>query len=184
MKKMFSLAVITAISLLTMPLIAETDYQEVEVNDPCPYEKFPSTKELLRGHGVGVDRNQQFSVEKARAHALNDLASQIATAVDAVMEMTDESWDMNSTSSYAGHALQEIKTAVSKTTGYTIVCRKTMAYIQDGIKMMKTVIVVELETETAIKTAYNTLSKAPEVKFEQSYDDFDKTFNEHITKIQ
>ncbi len=183
MKRTFFFAVATACLVFVKPVVAQ-NYQEVEVSAPCPYEQFPSTKDLLRGHGVGVDRNQQFSVEKARAHALNDLASQIATAVDAVMEMTDESWDVNASSSYAGHALQEIKTAVSKTTGYTIVCRKTMAYVQDGIKMMKTVIVVELETETAIKTAYNTLSKAPEVKFEQSYDDFDKTFNEHITKIQ
>ncbi len=176
MKKMLILATMVAFSLFEMPLMAQTNYQEVEVNDPCPYEKFPSTKELLRGHGVAIDRNQQFSVEKARAHAIADLASQIATTVDAIMEMTDESWDMNNTSNYAGHALQEIKTAVSQTTGYNVACRKTVTYTENGARMMKTSIVVELGTEKAAKTVYDTLSKDPEVKFEQSYEDFSKLF--------
>ena len=56
MKKTFFLAAIAVAVMASMPAFAQTDYQEVEVNDPCPYEKFPSTKELLRGHGVGIDR--------------------------------------------------------------------------------------------------------------------------------
>ena len=175
MKKTIFFAVLTALLFFVMPIAAQNS-QEVEVSDPCPYEQFPSTKELLRGHGVGIDRNQQFSVEKARAYALNDLASQIATSVDAVMQMEDESWDINSTSSYAGHALQEIKTAVSQTTGYNVACRKTMTYTDNGARMMKTSIVVELGMEKAAKTVYDTLSKDPEVKFEQSYEDFVKVF--------
>lgn len=176
MKKMLIMATMVAVSLFAMPLMAQTNYQEVEVNDPCPYEKFPSTKELLRGHGVAIDRNQQFSVEKARAHAIADLASQIATTVDAIMEMTDESWDMNNTSNYAGHALQEIKTSISQTLGYNVACRKTMSYVQDGVRMMKTTIVVELGTDKASKTAFEVLSNNPEVNFEQSYEDFSKLF--------
>ena len=176
MKKTFLLAAIAVAVMASMPALAQTDYQEVEVNDPCPYEKFPSTKELLRGHGVGIDRNQQFSVEKARAHAINDLASQIATTVDAVMQMTDESWDTNTTSNYAGHALQEIKTAVSQTTGYNIACRKTVTYTENGARMMKTYMVVELGTEKAAKTVYETLSNDPKVQIDQSYEDFLKTF--------
>ncbi len=175
MKRTMLLATM-AIILFAIPIMAQTDYREIEVNEPCPFEQFPSTKELLRGHGVAIDRNQQFSVSKARAHALNDLASQIATTVDAVMEMTDESWDINAISNYAGHALQEIKTVVSQTTGYNVACRKTVTYMQDGIRMMKTSVVVELETEKAIQTVYETLTKDPEVHFEQRYEDFSQLF--------
>ena len=176
MKKIFILSTIAVFMMVSMPAMAQKDYQEVAVDDPCPYEKFPSTAELLRGHGVGIDRNQQFSVEKARAHAITDLVSQVATTVDAVMQMTDESWDMNNEFNYAGHALQEIKTAVSQTTGYNIVCRKTVTYTQNGARMMKTYVVVELGTEKAVKTVYETLSNDPKVQIDQSYEDFLKTF--------
>ena len=177
MKKMFILAAIAAAMMVTMPALAQKDYQEVAVDDPCPYETYPSTAELLRGHGVGIDRNQQFSVEKARTHAITDLVSQVATTVDAVMQMTDESWDTNNESNYAGHALQEIKTAVSQTTGYNIVCRETVTFTQNGARMMKTYIVVELGTEKAAKTVYETLSNDPKVQIDQSYEEFEKLFN-------
>lgn len=177
---MFILSIIAAAMMVSMPAMAQKDYQEVAVDDPCPYEKFPSTAELLRGHGVGIDRNQQFSVEKARAHAITDLVSQVATTVDAVMQMTDESWDTNNESNYAGHALQEIKTAISQTTGYNIVCRQTVTYTQNGTRMMKTYLVVELGTEKAAKTVYETLSNDPKVQIDQSYVGFFKNFKEYF----
>ena len=179
MKKITFLAAIVAVLMVGMPanLQAQKSNQEVEVNDPCPLDQYPSTPEMLRGHGVGLDRNQQFSVTKARTYALNDLAAQLSTTIDAVMKMTDESWDMGANSEYAGHALQEIQTVVKQSTGFTIVCRKTYSVVQGGMNMMKTHMVVELKTAEVLKQAYDILNDNPNISFGQSYEDFKKTFD-------
>lgn len=182
MKKIIFLAAMAA-AMLTVSsanVQAQTNGQEVAVNEPCPLEQFPSTAEVLRGYGVGVDRNQQFSVSKARTYAINELAAQLSTTIDAVMKMSDESWDMGANSEYAGHALQEIQTAVKQTTGFTIVCRKTVSVMQNGMNMMKTYMVVELKTDQVLKQSYDVLHDDPNISFEQSYEDFKKTFEEQF----
>ena len=182
MKKIIFLAAIAAAMMVAMPAQAkeQKNVQEVEVNDPCPLEQYPSTAEVFRGHGVGVDRNQQFSVNKARTYAINDLAAQLSTTIDAVMKMSDESWDMGGNSEYAGHALQEIQTVVKQSTGFNIVCRKTVSVMQNGMNMMKTYMVVELNTNQVLKQSYDVLHDDPNISFEQSYEDFKKTFEEQF----
>lgn len=182
MKKTIFLAAIAAAMMVGMPaqVSAQKNGQEVEVNDPCPLEQYPSTAEVIRGHGVGVDRNQQFSVTKARTYAINDLAAQLSTTIDAVMKMSDESWDMGANSEYAGHALQEIQAVIKQSTGFNIVCRKTVSVMQNGMNMMKTYMVVELKTDQVLKQSYDVLHDDPNISFEQSYEDFKKTFEEQF----
>lgn len=156
------------------------DYQEVEVVEPCSEMDYPSTTEVLRGHGIGEDRNQQFSIEKARVHAINDLASQISTDVDATMKMLDESWDMNETANYASHARNEIESKVKQTTGYTVVCRKTMAYMLQGVRMMKTYMTIEINTDKVLRVAYDALKQDENVPLDQSYEEFRQVFNEQL----
>jgi len=157
--------------------------QEVPVEEPCSEVDYPSTEELMRGHGIGVDRNHQFSVEKARGYAINDLASQISSKIISLLRLQNQSWDQNESSNYAGMATQEIEIAVKQTTGFTVACRKTMTYSQNNVRLMKTYIVIEVSSERLLRTAYDALQQDDKTKIEQSFEDFHKDFKEHFQEL-
>lgn len=161
----------------------EAALEEKEVNEPCSEMEYPSTEDLIRGHGIGVDRNQQFSIEKAKGYAINDLASQISSMVESLLRMQNQSWDQNETNNYAGQSKQEIEIAVKQTTGYNVACRRTMSYTQNNVRMMKTYMVVEISAEKVLKAAYDALQKNNQTKIDQSFEDFHKDFKEKFQEL-
>lgn len=161
----------------------EAALQEVALDEPCSEMEYPSTEDLMRGHGIGVDRNQQFSVEKARGYAVNDLASQIASKVESLLRLQNQSKEQNESINYFGMAKQEIEIAVKQTTGYTIACRKTMTYTQNNVRLMKTYIVIEISSERLLKAAYDALQQNNQTQIEQSFEDFHRDFKEHFQEL-
>lgn len=161
----------------------EAALQEVAHDEPCSEMDYPSTEDLLRGHGIGVDRNQQFSIEKARGYAINDLASQISSKVESLLRIQNQSWDQNESNNYAGLAKQEIEVAAKQTTGFNVACRKTVTYTQNNVRMMKTYMVIEVSAERLLKAAYDALQKNNQTKIEQSFEDFHKDFKEHFQEL-
>ena len=161
----------------------EAALQEKELNEPCSEMDYPSTEDVMRGHGIGVDRNQQFSIEKARGYAINDLASQISSKVESLARLQNQSWDQNENSNYAGLANQEIEIAVKQTANYTVACRKTVTYTQNNVRMMKTYMVIEVSAERLLKAAYDALQQNNQTKIEQSFEDFHKDFKEHFKEL-
>lgn len=161
----------------------EAGLEEVAHDEPCSEVDYPSTEELLRGHGIGVDRNQQFSITKARGYAINELASQITSKVESLLRLQNQSWDQNELNNYAGLAKEEIEIAVKQTTGYTIPCRKTMVYKQNGIRMMKTYMVVEVSAESVLRAIYDALQKNNQTKIDQSFEEFHNDFKEHFQEL-
>ena len=57
--------------------------QEQEVEVPCG--DYYSTSEVIRALGIGEDYEQQMATEMARSAALEELASQISTSVQALV---------------------------------------------------------------------------------------------------
>lgn len=161
----------------------EAALQEVAHEEPCSEFDYPSTEELMRGHGIGVDRNQQFSIEKARGYAINELASQISSKVESLLRLQNQSWDQNETNNYAGMSKQEIEIAVKQATGFNVACRKTMTYTQNGVRLMKTYMVVEVSAERVLRAAYDALQKNNQTKIDQSFEDFHKDFKEHFQEL-
>ena len=161
----------------------EAALQEVALDEPCSEKEYPSTEDLMRGHGIGVDRNQQFSVEKARGYAINELASQMSSKVESLLRLQNQSWDQNESNNYAGMAKQEIEIAVKQTTGFTVACRKTMTFTEGGARKMKTYMVVEISAERVLKAAYDALQKNNQTKVEQSFEEFHKDFKEHFSEL-
>ncbi len=161
----------------------EAGLQEVEHVEPCSEIDFPSTEDIIRGHGIGIDRNQQFSIEKARVYAVNDLASQISSKVESLTRIQGQSWDQNEMNNYAGTVNQEIQMAVKQTTGFAVACRKTMTYTQNGVRMMKTYMVVEISAERVLKAAYDALQKNDQTRIDESFEQFHKDFKEHFNEL-
>lgn len=161
----------------------EAALQEKELNEPCSEMDYPSTEYLMRGHGIGADRNQQFSIEKARGYAINDLATQISSKVESLLRLQNQSWDQNESNNYAGMAKQEIEIAAKQETGFTVACRKTVTYYQGNVRMMKTYMVIEISAERMLKAAYDALQKNNQTKIEQSFEDFHKDFKEHFQEL-
>lgn len=161
----------------------EAALQEVAVEEPCSEMEYPSTESVIRGHGIGVDRNQQFSIEKAKGYAINDLASQISSKVESLFRLENQSWDQNETNNFAAQTKQEIEIAVKQTTGYNVACRKTMTYTQNGVRMMKTYMTIEVSAEKVLKAAYDVLQQNNQTKIEQSFEDFHKDFKEHFQEL-
>ena len=161
----------------------EAALQEVAHEEPCSEMDYPSTEVLMRGHGIGVDRNQQFSIEKAKGYAINDLAQQISSKVESLLRLQNQSWDQNESNNYAGMAKQEIEIAVQQTTGYNIACRKTMTYSQNNVRLMKTYMIIEVSAEKVLKAAYDVLQKNNQTKIEESFEDFHKDFKEHFQEL-
>lgn len=159
----------------------EAALQEVEHVEPC--SDLETTVEMIRGRGVGTDRNQQFSVEKARAYAVNELASEISSKVESLMRIQNMSKDVDEMNNFAAMSKQEIEMAVKQTTGFSIACRKTMTFTQNGVRMMKTYMVVEISAERVLKAAYDALMQNNQTKIDETFDEFHKDFKEHFSEL-
>ena len=95
--------------------------QEVEVVVPCG--DYYSTSEIIRALGVGEDYDQQMAVELARSAALEEMASQINTSVQAIVSNYKKTMRINLTRESKQRMEGMTLTAVEQSTGYRIACR-------------------------------------------------------------
>lgn len=154
--------------------------QEVEVVEPCSEADFPSTAELIRAHGVGEDEEQQMSVEAARSAAIEELGSQISTKVQALVS----NYRKSVRNGLKRESLRRIEgltmTEVDQTSGYRVACRKTVTYVQNGQRVFKTYMMIELGADQILKPVYDQIQGDEELKIEEGYQQFKKDFNEHF----
>lgn len=156
--------------------------QEQEFNEPCM--EFESTPELIRARGIGEDYEQQLSVEMARSAALEELASQISTKVQSMITNYKKSVRQNLKRESLRRVEGMTLTEVDQATGYRIACRKTTTYIQNGERIFKTYLVVELDIDKLLKPLYDNLQQDAELKVEADYQSFKNEFNEHFNDAQ
>lgn len=154
--------------------------QEVELNEPCM--DYESTAELIRARGIGEDFEQQMSAEVARTTALEELASQISTQVQSLVSNYKKQERKNLSRESIRRVEGMTQTAVDQTTGFRIACRKTTTYVQNGERIFKTYMVIEINTDSLLKPLYNGIQQDDELKVESDYQSFKKEFNEHFAQ--
>lgn len=154
--------------------------QEVEFDEPCM--DYESTAELIRARGIGEDLEQQMSIEMARSAAIEELGSQISTAVQALMTNYKKTTRVGNKRESMRRVEGMAQTAVDQATGYRVACRKTMTYYQDDERIFKTYMVIELGADQLLKPVYDEIQKDEDLKLEESYQTFKKDFNEHFQK--
>ena len=156
--------------------------QEVEVSEPC--SEFYTTATLIRGRGIGEDYDQQMAVELARSAALEELASQINTSVQALVSNYKKSMRINLTRESKQRMEGMTLTAVDQSTGYRIACRQTTSYVLNGEKLFKHYMVVEVAKDELLEPIYEGIQEDEELKLDMDYqqfaEEFDKNFQQDM----
>lgn len=152
--------------------------QEVEFNEPCA-DYVPSS-DVIFGRGTGEDFEQQMSADIARTSALEELASQLSTKVQALVSRYKKQERKNTKRESIGRIEGLTMTEVDQTTSYRIACRKTMTYIQDGERLFKTYMVIELGEDMLLSNIYKKIQKDDELKVDADYNSFKKEFDDHF----
>lgn len=152
--------------------------QEVAFDEPCM--EFESTADLIRARGIGEDFEQQLSVEMARTAAIEELGSQISTAVKSLVSNYKKSVRSNLSRESERRLEGMTQTEVDQTNGFRIACRKTNTYVQNGERIFKTYMVIEINTDMLLKSIYDGIQQDEELKVDSDYQSFKQEFNEHF----
>lgn len=154
--------------------------EEVEIaSQPCS-DCF-STATVIRARGIGESRDQQMALEKARSNALAELGSQIRVSVEKVMEYYSISRTENENEDYKSHDEQLTRRIVDEVIqGYRTICEKYTVRQQNGTKIYKCYLAVELGKEDAASSLYKNLSSAT-TSLDMDYKKFRMKFQQELT---
>lgn len=153
--------------------------QEVEYNEPCM--GFESTVDMIRGRGNGEDLDHQFSVDLARTAALDNMASQISTKIQGLLTRNRKQGKQGLNRASLQKAEDMVTTEVEQTTGYNVACSKTMTFIENGQRVFKTYMVVEVSTDQLLKPIFNDIQKDGELHLDMNFDEFKKEFDKRFS---
>ena len=151
--------------------------QEVEVSEPCG--DLLTTATLIRGRGIGEDYDQQMAVELARSAALEEMASQINTSVQAIVSNYKKTMRINLTRESKQRMEGMTLTAVEQSTGYRIACRKTTSYVLNGEKLFKHYMVVEVAKDELLEPIYEGIQEDEELQLDMDYQKFAEEFDKN-----
>lgn len=152
--------------------------EEKDFDEPCM--DYESTAEMIRARGIGEDFEQQMSADVARATALEELASQISTHIQSLVSNYKKQERKNLSRESLRRVEGMTQTEVDETSGFRIACRKTKTFVQNGERIFKTYMVVEVSTDMLLKPIYNAIQSDDELKIESDYEKFKSEFNEHF----
>ena len=152
--------------------------QEEVLNEPCG--DYMSSADVIYGRGTGEDYEQQMSVDMARTSAIEELASQLSTKVQALVYNYRKQERKNNSRESMRRIEGLTMTEVDQSTGYRIACRKTTTYSQNGERLYKTYMVVELNEDVLLSSIYKRLQKDPELSVDADYQSFKKEFDDHF----
>ena len=152
--------------------------QEVEFNEPC--SDYISSGDVIFGRGTGEDFEQQMSADIARTSALEELASQLSTKVQALVSKYQKQERKKTKRESISRIEGLTMTEVDQTTSYRIACRKTTTYIQDGERLYKTYMVVELNEDILLSNLYKKIQKDDDLTVDADYNSFKQEFDEHF----
>lgn len=159
---------------------ATRNSEEVELaSQPCS-DCF-STTTVIRARGIGESRDQQMALEKARNNALAELGAQIRVSVEKVMESYSISRTENENEDFKSHDEQLTRRIVNETIqGYRTICEKYTVRQQNGTKIYKCYLAVELGKEDATSSLYKGLSSAT-TSLDMDYEKFRMKFQQELT---
>ena len=149
--------------------------EEKDFDEPC--SDYMSSDNVIYGRGIGEDFEQQLSVDIARTSAIEELASQLSTKVQALVtkyhKQARKKTKRESISRIEGLTVTE----VDQSTSFRIACRKTKTYYEDGERLFKTYMVVELSEDQLLHSIYNKIQKDQELNVDADYQSFKKEFD-------
>jgi hypothetical protein len=184
-KSMTMLIVLSAIFVLSgcksKEKVAKTPGETI-IEVPCSGPEFFSDGEYFRANQLGDSQDQATAKKKAMSNARADLASSIETTIKGVIDNYVNSRELNNTEEVEERFESLTREVINqKLNGVRTICEKT-AITDDG--KYKTYIAIELAGEELMNAMNERLSNDAKLKIDYDYEQFKKTFNEEMEKME
>ena len=148
----------------------------------CSGPEYSTDSEYFRANSVGESLDQATAKKKAMSNARADLASSVETTIKGVVDNYVNSRELNNTEEVEERFESLTREVINqKLTGVRTICEKT-AKTTDG--KYKTYIALELAGDELLSSMNEQLSDDAKLKIDYDYEQFKKTFNEEMQKME
>ena len=151
---------------------------EQDFEEPC--SEFTSTIDMLRGFGTGEDLDHQFSSDIARTAALENMASQISTNLKSMLTRNRKQAKNGVSRGSLQKTEDMVVTEIEQTLNYRVACKKTRTFTENGVRVFKTYMVVEMPADGLLKSIFNSMQQDEELYMDMDFDEFKKEFNQNF----
>jgi hypothetical protein len=161
--------------------VAKTPGEElIEVH--CSGPEFFANAEYFRANQVGESQDQATAKKKALSNARADLASSVQTTIKGVIDNYVNSRELNNTEEVEERFESLTREVINqKLTGVKTICEKTA---RTTAGTYKTYIAIELAGDELMNAMNERLSNDDKLKIDYDYEQFKKTFNEEMKKME
>lgn len=148
----------------------------------CSGPEYQSDNEFFRANQLGESVDQATAKKKAQSNAKADLASAIESQMKIVIDNYVNSRELNNLEE-AEERFESLSREVvnQKLTGIKTICEKTTK-TNDG--KYKTYIAIELAGDELMSALNERLSKDAKLKIDYDYEQFKKTFEKEMDKLE
>ncbi len=148
----------------------------------CSGPEFFANAEYFRANQVGESLDQATAKKKAMSNARADLASSIETTIKGVIDNYVNSRELNNTEEVEERFESLTREVINqKLTGVKTICEKTT---KTDAGKYKTYIALELAGDELMNAMNERLSNDAKLKIDYDYEQFKKTFNEEMEKME
>lgn len=147
----------------------------------CSGPDYQSNDEFFRANQVGESVDQATAKKKAQSNSRAELASSIETTIKAVVDNYVNSRELNNVEE-AEERYESLSREVvnQKLTGVKTICERTTKTSEGKYK---TYIAIELAGDELMSALNERLSKDDKLKIDYDYEQFKKTFEEEMDKL-
>jgi len=148
----------------------------------CSGPEFSSDGEYFRANQIGESQDQSTAKKKAMSNARADLASSVETTIKGVIDNYVNSRELNNTEEVEERFESLTREVINqKLTGVRTICEKT-AMTEAG--KYKTYVAIELAGDELMNAMNDRLSNDAKLKIDYDYEQFKKTFNDEMKKME
>jgi len=148
----------------------------------CSGPEYFANAEYFRANQVGESLDQATAKKKAMSNARADLASSVETTIKGVIDNYVNSRELNNVEEVEERFESLTREVINqKLTGVRTICEKT-AKTTDG--NYKTYVALELAGDELMNAMNERLSSDDKLKIDYDYEQFKKTFNEEMKKME
>jgi len=148
----------------------------------CAGPEYFANSEYFRSNSLGESLDQATAKKKAMSNARADLASSIETTIKGVIDNYVNSRELNNTEEVEERFESLTREVINqKLTGVKTICEKTTKTTEGKYK---TYIALELAGDELMNAMNERLSKDAKLKIDYDYEQFKKTFEEEMKKLE
>lgn len=162
--------------------VSPQDTGETLIDVYCSGTEYFANAEYFRANQVGESLDQATAKKKAMSNARADLASSVETTIKGVIDNYVNSRELNNTEEVEERFESLTREVINqKLTGVKTICEKTTK-TDEG--KYKTYIAIELAGDELMNAMNERLSKDAKLKIDYDYEQFKKTFEDEMKKME